>query len=104
MSLPAFHRFWPPGARPAAWASAQPAHGALEARLAVGRQLVDELTAAGHAEPGRHADVVERAFGVVEPEQQRADASAVFVRAEAGDHAVGGPLVLDLDMTRLSGR
>ena len=43
--------------------------------------------------------MVERALVVVQAEQQRADvrARAVLVPAEAGDDAVGGALVLDLE-------
>ena len=56
------------------------------------------------AERGAHADVVEPAVVVVEPEQQRADALAVLVDAVPGDRAVGGALVLDLDQRALVGR
>ena len=48
-------------------------------------------------EAARDADVVQHAVVVVEPEQQRADALAVLVHAEAGDDAVGGAQVLHLE-------
>ena len=48
--------------------------------------------------------MVERAFVVVEAEQQRADdAFAVLVPPESGHHAVGGPRVLDLEHRPLAG-
>ena len=57
-----------------------------------------------HRERRRHADVVQRAVVVVEAEQQRADqlAGAVLVPAEAGDDAVGGAHVLDLQHRALA--
>src|SRR5207249_6675678 len=56
-----------------------------------------------------HADVVQRAQGVVEAEQKRADelARTVLVPAEAAHHAVRGAGMLDLDhraLARLVGR
>ena len=48
--------------------------------------------------------MVERAFVVIQPEQQRADdAFTFFVPAEAGDDAVGGARVLDLEHRALAG-
>ena len=72
----------------------------LQGVLAIGRELVDELAAPGHAEPGRHTDVVQGPRGVEEAEQQGTDAGTVLVRAEAGHHTVGRALVLDLEHRR----
>ena len=49
---------------------------------------------------------MQHAVVVVEPEQQRADERvlAALVPAEAGDHAVGGALVLDLQHHALARR
>ena len=78
---------------------------AVERVLAQGRQLLDQLGAPLPRERRGDADVVERALVVVQPEQQRADVRArpVLVPAEAGDHAVGGALVLDLEHRPLAG-
>ncbi len=52
----------------------------------------------GHREGADDADRGECAVVLVEPEQQRADrVVARLVHAVAGDDAVGGPLVLDLE-------
>ena len=59
-------------------------------------ELVEELGAERDGEAGRDTDVVEATVGVVQSEQQRADALAVLVDAVAGHRAVGGALVLDL--------
>ena len=105
MSLPAFQRFMAPGARPSAWASAHPAQGwSFSGVLPVGLELGDQLAAAGHAEPRRHADVVQRPGVVEEAEQERAHAGAVLVGAEAGHDAVGRALVLHLEHGPLVGQ
>ena len=62
------------------------------------RQLLGQLLAHRHRERRRHADVLQAAAVVVEAEQQRADlVVAALVPAEAGDDAVRGARVLDLD-------
>ena len=57
-----------------------------------------------HRERGRDADVMQRALVVVQPEQQRPDerARTGLVPAEAGDDAVGGARVLDLEHRALA--
>src|SRR3712207_1780703 len=62
----------------------------------VGRQLLDQLRAAGHREGRGDADVLQGAL-VVEAEQQRADDRPALVPPEPGDDAVRGAHVLDLD-------
>src|SRR5262249_37847920 len=76
----------------------------LERVRAQRRELADELLADGVAERGGDADVVQGPVVVVETEQERADhrAGAVLVPAKAGDDAVGGPRVLDLDHRALT--
>ena len=101
-SLPAFHRLCAPGRRcpdasASASASAQVRHGwSVERAVAVRFEVGEELGARRGREAAGHADVVQHAVVVVEPEQQRADADAVLVEAEAGDDAVGGAQVLHL--------
>src|SRR5919198_913253 len=70
----------------------------------VGGQLVQQLPPPCHREGGGHADVLQPVLLVVEAEQQRADHRAALVPAEAGHHAVGGPLVLDLEHHPLVGQ
>ena len=73
------------------------------ASLAQRLQLLRELLARRHRERRRDADVVQHAVIVVEAEQQRADGVlAALVPAEAGDHAVGGARVLDLEHRALA--
>ena len=104
--MPRFQRDVAPGSR---WpeASASPAsptppirptddprarpRAAARARSASARSLVPR-------ERRRHADVMERALVVEQPEQERSDVGArpVLVPAESGDDAVGRSLVLDL--------
>ena len=107
MSLVAFHRFGAPGMRPPSPASvggAPVAPGVIGQGVGlVRRHLGDELLAAGGGEAGGHPDVVQRAVVVVEAEQQRAHAVAALVGAVAGDHAVGGALVLHLQQGALVG-
>src|SRR4051812_225032 len=80
----------------APWVSCQ---RVLPERLELGH----ELTAPGHRERRRHADVVEVPGGVVEPEQERADCvPSALVPAEAGDDAIRSPLVLDLEHRTLA--
>src|ERR1041385_8245784 len=79
-----------PGA-PAALTAGHPLHFAahrlrpfaprmvLEGVLAQRRQLRHQLPPRGHRERRGDADVMERAFGVVETEQQRADAFVLSV-------------------------
>src|SRR5512132_296175 len=69
----------------------------LEGVLPVRLELFGELLTERRREAARHPDVVQRPLVVVEAEQQRTDAVAVLVGAEPGDHAIGGPLVLDLE-------
>src|SRR3989442_10412863 len=78
---------------------------ALERVLSEGRQVGDELLSNRVGERRGDADVVQRAILVIEAEQERADhrAGAVLVPAEAGDHAVGGARVFDLDHRALAG-
>ena len=73
----------------------------LAQRFQLGREAAPHVGGEG----GRDADVVQRAVGVEEPEQQRADerALALLVPAEAGDDAVGGAHVLHLDHGALAG-
>ena len=76
---------------------------ALERVHAQRRQLLGQLLAHRHRERRRHADVLQAAAVVVEAEQQRADlVVAALVPAEAGDDAVGGARVLDLDHRALA--
>ena len=67
---------------------------------------LDQLAAARLGERAGHADALERARVVVQPEQQRADhrARPVLVPAEAGHDAVRRALVLDLDHLPLAGQ
>ena len=69
-----------------------------------GLELGQQFGAALDGERCHDADVVQIAVVVVQPEQQRSDPVAVFVDAVAGDHAVGGALMLDLDQRALVGR
>src|SRR5262249_59908164 len=64
-----------------------------------------ELLADRVRERGGHADVVQHTIVVIEAEQERADhrPRPLLVPAEAGDHAVGGTLVLHLDHRALAG-
>src|SRR5262245_12007028 len=66
---------------------------------AVGRERRDELAPLRVGEARHHADVLERARRVVEPEQERADrhSGTALVPAEARHHAVALPLVLHLE-------
>ena len=67
-------------------------------------QLGEQLLAAGGGEGADDADRGELAVVVVEAEQQRADAvRPALVHAVAGDHAVGGAGVLDLEHGPLVG-
>src|SRR5262249_48551340 len=76
----------------------------LERSGAQRRQLGGERAPCGHRERGRDPDVLQRAVLVVQPEQQRADDSrALLVPAEAGDDAVCGARVLDLQHRALAG-
>ena len=63
-------------------------------------QLADQLGPPRRGECTDHPDVLQLAVGV-EPEQQRADQRLVVGRGlvppKAGEHAVGGALVLDLE-------
>src|SRR5207249_401795 len=70
-----------------------------EGVLAQRFELLREAQSLRHRERRRHADVLERALVVVEPEKERADelAPALLVPAEPRHHAVGGAHVLDLD-------
>src|SRR3989441_3286870 len=70
-----------------------------EGVLAQRSELLRDPASLRHRERRGHADVVECSLRVVEPEEQRADplARSLLVPAEAGDHAVGGAHVLDLD-------
>ena len=69
------------------------------------RQLLGQLLAPGHRERRGHADVMQPPVIVVQPEQQRSDQLVLsrLVPAEAGDDAVGGARVLDLDHRALAG-
>ena len=61
-------------------------------------QLVEQLLAPRHRERADHADRGQRAVVVVQAEQQRTDrVRPALVHPVAGDHAVGGALVLDLE-------
>ncbi len=77
---------------------------AFEGVLAKGLELGGELDAPLVGEARGHADVVQRAARVVEPEQQRAHvgAGAVLVPAKARDDRVAGALVLDLEHRALA--
>ena len=103
MSLLAFQRFWPPGMRRRPRPRPRRV-GPLPPRVALERVLpvaaassLDQLAA---QRPRRSCAATPTwcsvAVVVVEAEQQRPDALAVLVRAEPGDDAVGGALVLDL--------
>ncbi len=70
-----------------------PVDGVLRQRGELGEQL---LALAGGERRG-DTDVVHHAVVVEQAEQHRADALAVLVDAVAGQRAVGGALVLDLD-------
>src|SRR6516162_4681809 len=62
-----------------------------------GLHLGEQLPAPGHGERAHHAHAGQLVIGV-QAEQQRADRLvAGLVRPVAGHHAVGGPLVLDLE-------
>src|SRR5262245_40189518 len=69
----------------------------VERALPVRLELLGELLPQGRGEAARHPDVVQRPLVVVQTEEQRPDAVAVLVGPEAGDDAVGGALVLDLE-------
>ena len=69
----------------------------VEGVLPVRGQRVDQRPALGHGERRRHPDVVQRPGVVVEAEEQGADHPAALVPTEAGHHAVGRPLVFDLE-------
>ena len=73
-------RRWPGRGRSAS-ASAHSRHGCVvERAVAVRRELLERAASrTGAAEAARHADVVQHAVVVVEPEEQRADALAVLV-------------------------
>src|SRR5262245_41354034 len=77
---------------------------AFEGADAQRRELLDQLAPLLHRERGRHADVMQRAFRAVQPEQQRSNerVSPILVPAKTGDDAVGGPRVLDLDHRALA--
>ena len=95
----------PPGARPAAWASAQPAHGwSFERVVPVGLELVDQLAPAGHAEPRGHADVVQRPAASYRPSSSEpTPAPSLWVRKPATTQSAVR-WCLTLTMARLSGR
>src|SRR3954453_14903385 len=63
------------------------------------RELFDQLLALRRGERRRHADVLQAPVIVVEAEEERADhrAGTVLVPAEAGDDAIGGARMFDLD-------
>jgi len=75
-------------------------HRVLPQRFEQRHQLLADF----HIERRRHADVMEIAMLVIETEQERADAFtlAVLVPPEAGDDAVGGARVLDLEHRALA--
>ena len=75
---------------------------AVERAVAVGRELVDQLGSPRRGEAAGDPDVVQHAVVVVEAEQQRPDPQAVLVRTGAGDHDVGGALVLHLQHRALA--
>ena len=75
----------------------------VERVVAERRDVVEQLRAQRRRDAARDADVVQRAVVVVEAEQQRADALAVFVDAVPGDHAVGRAFVLHLHHRALAG-
>src|SRR5882757_5238825 len=61
-------------------------------------QLDEELLAPGQRERADDPDAGQVAGVVVEPEEQRSDhVRAALVQPVSGQHAVGGPLVLDLE-------
>ena len=70
-------------------------------------ELLPQLGAPRRREAGRDPDVLELAVVVVQPEQQRADQRLLgrggLVLAVAGEHDVGGALVLDLEHGALVG-
>src|SRR5436190_907532 len=72
------------------------------------RELLDQRAPRRHRERRRHADVVKDTRVVVEAEQERADCLGAallgaLVPAKAGDDAVGGARVLDLEHRPLAG-
>ena len=77
----------------------------LQSILAQRRELFDQLFAHHIGKGCCNTDMMQRAFVVVEAEEQGADhgASAVLVPPEAGNYAVSGALVLHLDHGSLAG-
>ena len=74
------------------------AHGWSSNVVTRGCSSCEELLAPRHRERADHADAGQRAVVVVEAEQQRADrVRPALVQPVAGDDAVGGALVLDLE-------
>ena len=95
----AFHRLTAPGRRlfSCASASAQAPQGGRDVLDGVRRELVHNARRGAHREGRGDPDVLQVTVVVVEAEQQRPHDSAGLVPPVAGDHAVGGALVLDLE-------
>src|SRR4051812_22595790 len=76
----------------------RPGPGVVVERRYEGLQLREELLPSGGGKGADHAHAGQGAIVLVQPEQEGADAvRTAFVDPVAGDHAVGGPLVLDLE-------
>src|SRR5438105_13852858 len=73
--------------------------------IAERRQFLHQLLAPGGGEGGGDTDVMQRAFLVVEAEEERSDhrPGTVLVPAEASDDAVGSARMLDLHHLALAG-